>query len=268
MISTILDDLAGDKDQLSFLNRAIHARNKLPPAPAISIPCIGSLFCDQAYADHILDTVSGQPEKLVVDLRRLDCMTLIEYIEAIRRSPTMRDFVTNLVHVRYLHRVIDYSYRRHFFRNWVDVNDHLVADVTKDCGCGQARQVHKILNQKEDGSLLLPGIPSQSATISYIPTEKINTKIISNIHDGDYIGIYSPDKGLDVTHVGIMVRNHSIPFLRHASSVSSYRRVIDHPFLDYLHGKFSKSGTIRPGIIVFRATTDDHGTWYSNTSPH
>jgi hypothetical protein len=62
------------------------------------------------------------------------------------------------------------------------------------------------------------------------------------LRTGDYIGIYAPADGLDVSHAGICIRRESRILLRHASSLA--REVIDQDFSPYIEGK--------PGIVVLR----------------
>jgi hypothetical protein len=64
--------------------------------------------------------------------------------------------------------------------------------------------------------------------------------------DGDYTGIYSDLKGLDVSHVGIIIKDGVNVYLRHASSQKEYSKVIDQDFRKYMVDK--------PGIIVLRPT--------------
>ncbi|WP_232233881.1 N-acetylmuramoyl-L-alanine amidase-like domain-containing protein, partial [Salmonella enterica] len=63
--------------------------------------------------------------------------------------------------------------------------------------------------------------------------------------NGDYIGVYSPLDGLDVSHVGIVVRHDEQVWFRNASSLAANRKVVDTPFMEYMHS--------RPGIVVLRA---------------
>jgi hypothetical protein len=50
--------------------------------------------------------------------------------------------------------------------------------------------------------------------------------------------------GLDVTHVGIVIRRNGKIFLRHASSKKSVRKVVDVELLDYLGGE--------KGLVILR----------------
>ena len=61
---------------------------------------------------------------------------------------------------------------------------------------------------------------------------------------GDYIGIYTHIEGLDVTHVGILIKKEGKAYLRHASSKKEFLKVIDEPFESYIKNT--------PGFIVLR----------------
>ena len=69
--------------------------------------------------------------------------------------------------------------------------------------------------------------------------------MIEKLKEGDYVGIYSPLAGLDVTHVGIVVRHDGQLWFRDASSLAAERKVMDSPFLAYVRQK--------PGIVVLRS---------------
>jgi hypothetical protein len=67
----------------------------------------------------------------------------------------------------------------------------------------------------------------------------------ARLSTGDYAGIYTEREGLDVSHVGIIIRRQGALFLRHASSVPDERAVIDQDLREYMKG--------RPGLIVLRS---------------
>jgi len=80
--------------------------------------------------------------------------------------------------------------------------------------------------------------------ITFIPGKAIDGDVIRRLRSGDYIGIYSREKGLDVSHVGIMIKKNRASYFRHASSLQSQRKVIDQDFTAYAARK--------PGIVVLR----------------
>lgn len=69
--------------------------------------------------------------------------------------------------------------------------------------------------------------------------------MLDNLKTGDYVGVYTQLEGLDVTHVGVVIRHDGQVWFRNASSLSANQKVIDTPLMEYAHAK--------PGIIVLRA---------------
>jgi hypothetical protein len=146
--------------------------------------------------------------------------------------------------VRYRGGEISFKNRNHFFTDWCEFNSNFIDDVTVQIGSKKVRSIMKLLNQKEDGSYYLPGIQLKDRLITYLPVDMIDDSILSELRTGDYIGIYSEKQGLDVSHVGIFIKRENDIFLRHASSLKEYRKVVDQDFRDYVADK--------PGILVFR----------------
>ncbi|EDN0048312.1 DUF1460 domain-containing protein, partial [Salmonella enterica subsp. enterica serovar Indiana] len=105
--------------------------------------------------------------------------------------------------------------------------------------------VDKQLNHKPDGGEYIPGLGIHPRKINYIPGRAINQQVMNHLKNGDYIGVYSPLDGLDVSHVGIVVRHDEQVWFRNASSLAANRKVVDTPFMEYMHS--------RPGIVVLRA---------------
>ncbi|HGY0255815.1 N-acetylmuramoyl-L-alanine amidase-like domain-containing protein, partial [Klebsiella pneumoniae] len=55
---------------------------------------------------------------------------------------------------------------------------------------------------------------------------------------------------LDVSHVGIIIKDHNNIWFRNASSLAKNRKVVDSPFIRYMATK--------PGIVVLREKTDQY----------
>ena len=72
----------------------------------------------------------------------------------------------------------------------------------------------------------------------------IDRDVLDALHTGDYTGIYTETEGLDVSHVGIVIRETRSVYLRHSSSATASRKVVDQLFGDYI--------SERPGIVVVR----------------
>jgi hypothetical protein len=205
---------------------------------------VSANFLGAPYVAHMLIGSSALPEKLVVDFRGLDCFTYLDYVEALRKSYAPSDFVNNIVRTRYWNNEISYAHRRHFFTDWSHEQPLNAKDVTAEVDLN-AVTVTKILNRKSDGGEFEPSLGTIKRNITYIPSKLIDNTVIGRLKTGDYIGIYTPADGLDVTHAGIFIATEQGPMFRNASSRTMNKKVVDSPFMDYIKKT--------PGIIILRA---------------
>jgi hypothetical protein len=208
------------------------------------IAFLSHAFLGLHYQESTLIGGEHTPEVFVINLQGADCLTFIEYIEAMRLAKSFSEFRIHLRRVRYESGVVSFSKRNHFFTDWIENNTDFIRVITGEIAARATKRVRKILNVRDDGTFLLPGIQPVEREIDYVPTEHIDDAIFHAINTGDYVGIFSTVHGLDVSHVGIIIRDGEMVFLRHASSREEYRRVIDQDLKDYLLNK--------PGIIVLR----------------
>jgi hypothetical protein len=207
------------------------------------ITFLSGQFLGVPYKESTLIGSATMPETLVINIEAFDCFTFLDCIEAMRLSRSFADFHENLIRVRYQAGIVRYDRRNHFFTDWSEQNREFVHDRTKEIGGKKAETVTKILNRKDDGSCLLPGIRPFERMISYIPSGKVNKTTRARLRTGDYVGIFSSLSGLDVSHVGIIIAEDGLGmYFRHASSAA--RKVIDEDFSEYIAGK--------PGIVVLR----------------
>ncbi len=226
------------------LDSLIRSASLIPQA-GTRITRISREFLCLPYRESTLIGDAVTPETLVVNLEGVDCFTFIDYVEAVNISGCYSEFMDNLRRVRYKGGVVHFETRNHFFTDWKEFNGNLVRDVTREIGgdmtCGEA----KTLNVKEDGTCFLQGLKPRARGIDYIPADCVDDAITSRLIPGDYVGIFSAMAGLDVSHVGIFVRNDGLPCFRHASSAADVRMVTDQNFAAYIASK--------PGIVVLRA---------------
>ena len=208
------------------------------------IDFLSKKFLNTPYQGSTLIGDIDTPEDLVINLEGMDCMTYIEYVEAMRLSRTYNEFTENLKRVRYRNGDVTYGSRRHFFTDWVGYTPQTVKDVTSIIGAIKTVRVRKKLNLRSDGAFLLPGLGVTEKEISFIPVNAINKIVLEQIKTGDYAGFYSDKEGLDVTHTGIIIKDDGRIYLRHASSRRDTYKVIDEELTEYLTGKY--------GIIILR----------------
>jgi hypothetical protein len=208
------------------------------------IEYLSEKFLGTAYGESTLVGDVDTPEFFVINLEFVDCFTFIDYIEAMRMCRSLAEFEDKLKRVRYRSGKVAFNYRNHFFTDWKEFNSEFVSDVTELVGKNHTKEAQKSLNDKGNGTYYVPGINTRVREIIYIPGENINDSIIKRLMTGDYVGIYSELPGLDVSHVGIVIKRDKSVYLRHASSGKDQRKVIDQDFNSYTREK--------PGVMVLR----------------
>jgi hypothetical protein len=225
------------------LNRLIMEASAVPDAGS-RIDCLSKQFLDTPYGESTLTGDEGTPEIFVINMASVDCFTFLDYVEAMRLSSSYGQFKKTLKRVRYKKGLVSFLTRNHFFTDWIASNRPFIEDVTHRIGGALTQSTAKILNLKSDGTLFLPGIPSQKREITYISGENIDGQALGRLRTGDYGGIYSEMPGLDASHVGIIIEKAGKFYLRHASSLTNQRKVVEEGLKGYLEGK--------PGLIVLR----------------
>jgi len=226
---------------------------------------IGKSFLGTEYVAHTLETEGD--EQLVINLSGLDCTTFLEtsltLARCIKKGKTnFQDYQNELTYVRYRDGKMDkYPSRLHYFSDWIYNNQQksIVKDITKEIGGKPIKfnvsfmsENPKYYKQLKENPEFIPVIKKQEEEINsrehfFIPEKDIE-KIESKIQTGDLIALTTPEKGLDIGHIGIAVKmdNGRIHFL-HAPLVGSKVQITETPLSDYVI-KNKK----RNGIIVLR----------------
>ena len=224
-----------------ILEKMLSVRNSANPADRSET--LSRQFLETPYGANTLIGSATEPEQLVVELEKVDCFTYADYVEALKRADARDKFIDALIRVRYKDGVVGFSNRKHFFTDWSAATPAIANDITTTLGANVI-QAPKNLNAKDSGGVYLPGLPVVPRTISYIPSQQVDSNVLNKLRTGDYIGAYAEDGGLDVTHVGIFIDTPDGPVLRNASSLRANEKVVDSPLTEYLQ-------TI-PGIVVLR----------------
>lgn len=170
----------------------------------------------------------NEQEKLVVNLRQLDCTTFVETVLALKRcmdqnKKTFENFCSNLRLIRYKGGKQSYVNRLHYFTAWIEDNTKLgiVSDVQGPNPPFSAVQTVKA-NYMTTHVKLYPmlvkhpdwvkGIRDMEDSITgrryrYIPKSSLgNTKALRKaVKDGDIVVILTRKKGLDTSHIAIAV---------------------------------------------------------------
>lgn len=212
------------------------------PLPGDRIACLSRHFLGVPYRAA---TLSGGPpakEQLVAELTAVDCFTLLDYVEALRRAEKPADFLRCLRETRYRDGILAFESRHHFFTDWLFAHAAYISDATTEVGGRAVQQALKVLNLRQNGSLFVQGIPPVEREVAFIPAARLSRQLSGGLLTGDYVGIYSELPGLDVSHVGIVIRDSGKILFRHASARRG--EVVDEEFHRYV----SKT----PGIMVLR----------------
>lgn len=216
------------------------------------------------YVAHTLEV--NKTEKLVINLRQLDCTTYVENVLALNlcvanNAYTFKAFCDNLRQLRYRDGAEPHYVKRlHYFTDWIDDNTKMglcreVQQPNPPFSKVQAINVYfmsknpakyKMLKENPD---YVPQIAKTETELNkrsyrYIPKAAVkNTKLLrSVIHDGDIIAITTTLGGLDIQHIGFAVWHTDGLHLLNASSLR--HKVVEEPqtLYKYLSGKKTMTG--------------------------
>lgn len=225
------------------------------------ISSIARFFLDTPYKSNTLNTADG--EKLIVNLRELDCVTFVENVLALAFLPKYTSssedaFKKNLQKIRYRDGIIeDFTSRLHYSSDWLyEMQQNLLLkDITADLGgIKHTKEInfmsghHELYPALKNNPQLLTKIKNMEDSINkrtryYIPKSDID-KVYSKIKAGDIILITTNIAGLDTSHLGIAILYNGTIHLLHASS--EYKKVMISlsPLKEYMAGIRSQSGII------------------------
>jgi hypothetical protein len=250
-----------DNDILSEVLELLSAEND---APTASLMVKAGLFFKET--PYIANTLETSPEQLVINLREMDCTTFAENCLAIAKTiqsgqNTFEKFASELKNIRYRDGKINgYTSRLHYFSDWIYNNQkkRYLKDISMEIANTPYNKVLNFMSthpasykQLKDSSQLVQTIAIQEKEISarkmyYVPETKIS-EIENQLKEGDIVGITTSIAGLDVAHVGILIRIDGHIHLLHASSLGERVIVSKETLEEYLLN--SKSAT---GIMVAR----------------
>lgn len=210
-----------------------------------AIAALGRRFVGAPYEPGTLE-LEGD-ERLIVNLRELDCVTFIENMLAMARvlragTPDYDSFKRELVRIRYRDGVLSgYTSRLHYFSEWIADNDEkgIVEDVTLAIGgvpdTGAISFMTRNVNayrQLSDENVVAE-IRSIETTLSgrerhFIPQDGIDA-VAQNIRNGDIIAATSTLEGLDIAHTGLALWVDGRLHLMHAPLVGSVVEISEQP---------------------------------------
>ena len=212
-------------------------------------------------------------EKLIINLRELDCTTLVENVFALtlttkQGSVQWSDFCRNLALIRYRNgKPEGYHSRNHYFLWWVENNrqKNLITLPEIPAALRQRQvinlnymstHVNSYRMLKDGGAKVQKSIrdyekASFGMVMYYIPVSQLSKskKELSCIKDGDILAIVTKRQGLDTSHIGIAEWG-SDGFLHLLNASKIFKKVV----LDTrpIH-KYMATQKLQQGVWVIRA---------------
>ena len=179
------------------------------------------------YVAHTLEI--SATEKLIINLRELDCTTLVENVFALaltakQGSVKWDDYCTNLALIRYRNgKPEGYASRNHYFYWWVESNKQkkliTLPEIPATLKQRQVINVNYMSNHVDSYRMLKAGgakvqklirdyeKASFGKVMYYIPAAQLGAKkssqLSTTVHDGDILAIVTRRQGLDTSHIGI-----------------------------------------------------------------
>lgn len=221
---------------------------------------IGLSFLGTPYVAATLE--NGLEEKLVINLRELDCTTFAETCLALARTvknkkTDFESFVAELEHLRYRNGIRNgYSSRLHYFSEWISNNAEkkIISEEPNMNGVKLNKTINFMSTHPEEYPVLkahpemIPAIAHQEKVLTskglyYFPKDN-PANLLKNLHHGDIIGLTSTIDGVDINHVGIIIWKDNQFHLLHAPLSGKKVLISDGPITDFLQPKSKNSGII------------------------
>ncbi len=240
---------------------SIKVMRLLNSAPTLSkttayMTYFGNKLAGTPYVAATLE--KGDKERLIINLRELDCTTFTENALALslcakNGKRSFRDYTDYLRRIRYAGGQVAYDKRLHYFTSWIDYNsaNGFVYEQQQDSlpkNIYTATQ-HLNINFMSQHANLYPRLANDKTMVSkirqtekaltgrtykYIPKSKLNdhAALKRHINTGDIIVILTKKPGLDTSHIGIAswYKDGTLHLLN-ASQI--HKKVIDEPMTLY-----------------------------------
>lgn len=224
---------------------------------------IGKSFLETPYVSATLE--NGADEKMVVNLRELDCTTFVENVLALSLvvksgKGNFESFVSELQKIRYRNGIRKgYPSRLHYFSEWINNNQQ--KGIVNGSINRNGQKIDKSINYMslhpvdypvlKEHSELIPQIAMQEKELSklefwYFPKSDF-ANLYRNLKHGDIIALTSNIDGVDVNHVGIIIKRGNEFYLLHAPLSGKKVLISDNPITDFL-----KPASKNSGIMIAR----------------
>lgn len=233
---------------------------------------IGSTFVGEPYEPGTLELPG--PERLVVNLRAFDCVSLVEHTLVLARLALDPDLLLDseeafrdryrreLTTLRYRGGVLDgYASRLHYFTEWLNdgIAKGLFEEVTDRLGgVPDERPIHfmtsnpQAYRQLGEDPANVEAIRAVERRLSaeerlYVPQDRI-AEIEGGIRNGDVIAAVSTVEGLEIAHTGFALWQGGRLHLLHAPLVGEVVEISPLPLADRIQSIRGQKGirVVRP----------------------
>jgi hypothetical protein len=232
-----------------------------------AIAAMGSTFVGATYRPGTLEAPG--PERLVINLRELDCVTFVENVLALVRfvrhdgtglltdPPAARArYEQYLRELRYRGGTIDgYPSRVHYFSEWLAENERggRVRQITRELGGTSDPEpidfmsTHRAAYRQLEESGILEAIRAMEVRLNrglprwYVPESRI-AEVAGQIRNGDVIAATSTLGGLDVAHTGFALWRKGKLHLLHAPLVGRAVEISEQPLAERILAIKSQDG--------------------------
>lgn len=229
---------------------------------------IGKTFIGVDYGANVLETEGD--ERLVVNMRALDCVTFYENCVTLARcvkmkKTTFNDYMAQLQLLRYRDGKINgYTSRLHYTTDyWFNAEQKgILKVVTKEIfGEKNVKEIQRPINfmtthrdsykhlktNDENWKIIKQQEDAINARKDYFLPKGNLHMFADKVNNGDLIGITSNISGMDIAHTGVAVMVEGRLHFMHAPITGSKVQITELPLQDYL-AKNSR----QTGIIVAR----------------
>lgn len=163
-----------------------------------------------------------QPEVLVTRMDSFDCLTFLETLLALARIQNADEFPAALRNIRYLNGEVSYRTRLHYATDWS--HQQIERGVLTEMTVGEETL------PREKPLFYVKSLPPKLARFRYFPRQRIDS-VSRWLLDGDIIYFVSGREGLDVSHMGLIIRDNQRVLMRNATR--SHRQVIEQELSEY-----------------------------------
>lgn len=219
---------------------------------------IGLSFLGTPYVAATLE--NGPEEKLVINLRELDCTTFVENCLALARTvksgkTDFESYTAELELIRYRNGIRNqYASRLHYFSDWIHNNagKKIISEIPNLQGEKFVKTIRFMSAHPESYPVLksnpelIPTLAEQEKQLSstefyYFPKNNPEN-LLKALNNGDIIALTSGTEGIDINHVGIIFRKDDQFHLLHASMSGKKVLISEGPITDFIMPESKNSG--------------------------